>query len=228
MLNFKNKRTWYKLFNSDCWNRTVKYPVSVFLNAFDLLPVKSIYCLRNILKSGAKFVCSNKYFIRHMIDDDREITDSNYIVAVKAPDEHIIVQGHYDGLQAEVSTKKDALRFIQDDFKLISRMGLMNLVGYHNYKKLDNLVHDYSDSIFLKDRPVIEFSLYSKPVGIHKEKLIQFGKDWAGIGSALPFIKAVTPEFVIFSAGHEYGHPRKATANRFLDAGVNTIFSGQT
>lgn len=35
-------------------------------------------------------------------------------------------------------------------------------------------------------------------------------------GSSMPFIEAVTPRAVIFSAGHDYEHPRQATADRYL------------
>ena len=40
--------------------------------------------------------------------------------------------------------------------------------------------------------------------------------------SSYPFIRAVSPQFVIFSAGsHDnYGHPREAVAQRFLNSGV--------
>ena len=34
------------------------------------------------------------------------------------------------------------------------------------------------------------------------------------------FIDAVDPQFVIFSAGHDHGHPREAAAQRYLDHGV--------
>jgi competence protein ComEC len=39
--------------------------------------------------------------------------------------------------------------------------------------------------------------------------------------SSLPFIEAVQPRFVIFSAGHDYKHPRAQTAERYLTAGVS-------
>lgn len=39
-------------------------------------------------------------------------------------------------------------------------------------------------------------------------------------GNATCFIEAVDPEFVIFSAGHVFEHPRQVTAERFLSAGV--------
>jgi competence protein ComEC len=39
-------------------------------------------------------------------------------------------------------------------------------------------------------------------------------------GSSSAFIRATSPEYVIFSAGHKHRHPRKATAERYLKAGV--------
>ena len=38
--------------------------------------------------------------------------------------------------------------------------------------------------------------------------------------SSCDFIKAVSPSWVIFPAGHKYGHPHKTTAERFITAGV--------
>jgi competence protein ComEC len=40
-------------------------------------------------------------------------------------------------------------------------------------------------------------------------------------GSSTDFIKEVSPEFVIFSAGHSYQHPYAVTANRYLNNGVS-------
>jgi competence protein ComEC len=40
-------------------------------------------------------------------------------------------------------------------------------------------------------------------------------------GSSTAFISAVSPEFVIFSAGSDHEHPRQATAERYIAAGVN-------
>jgi len=44
----------------------------------------------------------------------------------------------------------------------------------------------------------------------------------ANNGSSLPFIEAVSPEWVIFSAGSAHAHPREKTAKRFIDYGVPT------
>ncbi len=38
--------------------------------------------------------------------------------------------------------------------------------------------------------------------------------------SSKPFIEAVKPEYVVFSAGHRHGHPRATVAQRYLRAGV--------
>jgi len=40
-------------------------------------------------------------------------------------------------------------------------------------------------------------------------------------GSSLDFIQHVKPTFVVFSAGARFGHPRAATAKRYLDEGVS-------
>ncbi|MBA3724856.1 MAG: hypothetical protein H0W86_00015 [Armatimonadetes bacterium] len=36
----------------------------------------------------------------------------------------------------------------------------------------------------------------------------------------MPFIAAVNPEYVVFSAGHDHNHPRESAANRFLSFGI--------
>jgi len=40
-------------------------------------------------------------------------------------------------------------------------------------------------------------------------------------GSSTDFINAVSPDWVIISAGHAHGHPRKTTAERYLDNGLD-------
>jgi beta-lactamase superfamily II metal-dependent hydrolase len=43
----------------------------------------------------------------------------------------------------------------------------------------------------------------------------------ANNASSTDFIKAVSPDFVIFSAGHKYQHPRASAVKRYTDNGVN-------
>ena len=45
-------------------------------------------------------------------------------------------------------------------------------------------------------------------------------------GSSTAFINAVSPEWVVFSAGHEYGHPRSKVGERYLKFGIskNKVF----
>ncbi len=40
-------------------------------------------------------------------------------------------------------------------------------------------------------------------------------------GSSTAFIEAVSPEYVIFTAGHKFAHPRAVAAKRYLDHGVS-------
>ena len=47
-----------------------------------------------------------------------------------------------------------------------------------------------------------------------------FKNGGADNGSSTAFIKAMSPEYVIFSAGHAHRHPRASTAKRYLDFGV--------
>ena len=56
-------------------------------------------------------------------------------------------------------------------------------------------------------------------VPIHSQILVapHHGGDNA---SSTEWIRAVAPEYVIFSAGHKYEHPRQVTAERYLAAGI--------
>jgi len=46
--------------------------------------------------------------------------------------------------------------------------------------------------------------------------------------SSTAFIEAVKPQFVIFSAGHRYSHPRAVVAKRYLAAGIKPQFMLRT
>jgi competence protein ComEC len=39
-------------------------------------------------------------------------------------------------------------------------------------------------------------------------------------GSSTCFMQAVDPQFVIFSAGHDHGHPSRGAAGRYLAHGI--------
>lgn len=60
----------------------------------------------------------------------------------------------------------------------------------------------------------------ARTVPIDSDVLIA-GHHGADNASSTCFIRAVSPRFVIFSAGHEYHHPREAAVTRFLANGVN-------
>ncbi len=59
-------------------------------------------------------------------------------------------------------------------------------------------------------------------VPIHSELLVapHHGADNA---SSMAWIQAVAPEYVIFSAGHKYEHPRQVVAERYLKNGVALV-----
>jgi len=72
------------------------------------------------------------------------------------------------------------------------------------------------DQLIASERFMVEMSPI---IGIDSDVLIapHHGADNA---SAAAFIEAVSPEFVIFSAGHRHEHPRASAAQRYLDFGV--------
>ena len=97
-----------------------------------------------------------------------------YIVCEQAPDDHIMVQGEYDGCCAEVSFKKTPMRFaLQQERIHMSRVAFIGLVGYERYRYIDDVHQQYYEGNDLNDRPVVEFSIYDRRVGcFHKDIII--------------------------------------------------------
>ena len=87
-------------------------------------------------------------------------------------------------------------------------------VGRHNGDPPDTLIA--TEQFMVKNTPAIPID----------SDIIIAPHHGADNGSARGFIEAVSPEYVIFSAGHRHRHPRATTAKRYLDAGVavNKIF----
>ena len=71
-----------------------------------------------------------------------------------------------------------------------------------------------------------QFMLENLSAEILKSTILISPHHGADNGACENFIRVVSPEFVIFSAGHDYEHPRATTALRFLHNGVevNKIF----
>ena len=77
----------------------------------------------------------------------------------------------------------------------------------------------YSDRV----EPVFSEKEMLKREDLLRSDVIIAGHHGADDASSEPFIKAVEPTYVVFSAGHNttYQHPRAATAKRFIDLGVH-------
>ncbi len=76
---------------------------------------------------------------------------------------------------------------------------------------------DLNDSIIATEKFMVDNSAV---IPIDSDVLIapHHGADNA---SSTAFIEAVSPDWVIFPAGHKYAHPRAITAERYLDADVD-------
>ncbi len=77
-------------------------------------------------------------------------------------------------------------------------------------------IEDPDDALIATEKFMVE---HSEVITIDSDVLIApyHGADNA---SSVAFIKAVSPTWVIFSAGHAHMHPRATTANRYLNNGV--------
>jgi hypothetical protein len=114
------------------------------------------------------------------IDKNKHIDENSHIVAIQAPDEFIKIQGNYNGLNAEVTLDKRPMgdqtrdpNYQFNPWKNISRLQLRDIIGISNINKLDELVEAFSpDSMLIKNNPIIEFSVYTKPIGVLKENMI--------------------------------------------------------
>lgn len=97
----------------------------------------------------------------------------NSIVSEQAPDDHILVQGEYDGTWARVSFEKTPMRFaFQKSSQEIRRVQLMGLIGRERYDQLEAVLEAFNPTVDIYKNPVLEFSVYSRPVGLYGEDMI--------------------------------------------------------
>jgi beta-lactamase superfamily II metal-dependent hydrolase len=75
---------------------------------------------------------------------------------------------------------------------------------------------DPADTCAYAERIMVE---RAATVPIDSDVLVA-GHHGADNASSTCFIRAVTPTYVVFAAGHEYRHPRQAAVTRFTDNGV--------
>jgi hypothetical protein len=168
----KNKKEWYKLFNNDvCFNRPAAYSLEEFLKVHKKYDFQKIFCFRNAAVTGAPFVCMPKWEALFRIKE--KTFQKPYFICEQMPDEHIMVQGEYDGLCANISFKQTPMRFaLQQERIEISRLQLLDLVGYTKYNMLNEFIEKYNPENDLKHRAVIEFSFYDCPVGVFEKDYI--------------------------------------------------------
>lgn len=170
------KRLWYKLFNSDLFNRTRTLLPVEFKRQVDKL--SGVWCVRYTKKSGQKFTCSkNLAALMKMVE---HIPDDQYQLAEQAPDDAIVIQGNYNRLHIDVTFDKKPMGTLLrakkfKPWKRISKLTLQQYIGYENIRLFDDYLEMYEQdntSNDIKYSPVIEFSYYNRPVGTLKKRLI--------------------------------------------------------
>ena len=66
------------------------------------------------------------------------------------------------------------------------------------------------------------FAIDQIPIVPIHSKVLLAPHHGADNGSSMPFIAAVNPKYVIFSAGHDHEHPRQSAVERYLTYGIPT------
>ena len=177
-MKISRKADWYKLFNLNIFNRTIVLDTnnSSEIKYEDIKNKK--WCIRNMREYNAPFYEIDFGYLMNIINCNLK----DIQIAEKAPDEHIIIQGNYKGNFAEVTFEKEAMGILTraDNYRLkpwkrISRLQLIDIIGYENVNYMNELIEIFcakENSTDINDNPVIEFSYYSKPIGILNKRLI--------------------------------------------------------
>ena len=175
-----NKSEWYELFNANLFNRTLMYTQDEFIKLDVEESKNKIWCIRNTKIANAPF--EEVKYLRLLIMIAQKELNKDEQIAEKAPDESIIIQGNYRGDLAEITFEKEAMGillrakdFYKKPWKQISRLQLIDIIGYESINYMNELIEIYNakeNSTNINDAPIIEFSYYDKPVGIHNKRLI--------------------------------------------------------
>ncbi len=164
------KRDWYVLQRAKVFNTTQNFSVPDFLKEEGKYSAEKIFCFRTQRAGGGAFVCMPK---TEAVKQARAGKWKDSIVSEQAPDDAIQVQGEYNGTWARVTFVKRPMRFaFQESSEEISRMQLLGLIGRESYQQLEDIITTFNPTDCLDKNPVVEFSLYSKPVGLFSEHLI--------------------------------------------------------
>jgi len=169
MVDISWKGGWYKIFHTGIYNRTAIFPKKDLIEKSKSYSDNTYFCYRNPKIPGAKFICFQKEKAINKLEE----FDDSYMISERAPNKSIIIQGEYDGEHAEVSFIKEPMRFaLQKERIRISRVQLIDLITYENYRLIDEIHEVHCTSNTLGYLPIVEFSYYSEPIGINHENLI--------------------------------------------------------
>jgi hypothetical protein len=163
-----SKRQWYEIQATGLFNTTFNSSVEEYRRRALDWPLDKIFCIRTMGAGGGLFTCRPNWEMTKLIETPAiKPLWSQIRISEQAPDDAIIVQGEYNGTVARISFEKTPMRFaFQQSSHEISRLQLLGILGYWRYKYLEDLLDAFDAGA------VLEFSLYSKPVGIHHERMI--------------------------------------------------------
>lgn len=167
------KRDWYSGPHI-CVNVMKSWPADVFCQEI-YMDATGIFGLRNTVQTQVIFFrgTASEIYGECVTRAIAGTPIAHLRVYEGAPDDAIIVQGEYDGLHARLSYAKTMMRLIHpDEWFNTSRGGLLAIVGYENYVKLNDMLDAYNASVFVNEGHVVEFSLYSRAVGVFDEEMI--------------------------------------------------------
>lgn len=165
-----NKKQWYVLQRAKVFNTTLNFSVPDFLKEEGKYPAEKIFCFRTQRAGGGVFVCMPKI---EAVKQARAGKWKDSVVSEQAPDDAIQVQGEYNGTWARVTFVKRPMRFaFQESSEEISRMQLLGLIGREHYDQLESILETFNPTADADKNPVVEFSLYSRPVGTFQERMI--------------------------------------------------------
>ncbi len=169
-MKISTKREWYKIQRSGIFNITKAYTPEEFLRIHKQYARKKMFCFRTMGEGGGKFVCMTA---GQAVKEIRQGLWTNSLLSEQAPDDAIVVQGEYDGVQARITFEKTPMRFaFAVSSQEVTRGELIGIIGWDLYRQLDGILEDFNPSTNMDLNPVIEFSVYSKVVGTYAERMI--------------------------------------------------------
>ena len=166
MRPFTTKSEWYRYFNSGIFNTTRSWSGQDFVTQSKEIP-DALFGIRSTAHARKHIVIQDKNATVYELLHWKSMGQLDTVrVFLKAPDEAIVLQGEFDGINVEATTCQKIMRHALEEERLIlSRFQLRHKIGWEAYQELI----EWSD---LYPGHVIEFSYYSQPVGVHNKPLV--------------------------------------------------------